>query len=167
MVYRAYGAPHASFRQRQALTETPIPPLERSRFRVQGAAPPGHELNLRTGVGADHLARRLQVKHFERRNFGERKASGWLNVSGTALAGFTRACWKSSWRAPLPDWQINELRHSFGLPNSAPSSLRYDNPALGAAWRQRQANMHRQSMWHSVFRLDCPAHGLDIAACDR
>lgn len=53
--YRAYGAPHASFRQRQALTETPIPPLERSRFRVQGAAPPGHELNLRAGVGADHL----------------------------------------------------------------------------------------------------------------
>ena len=112
-------------------------------------------------------ARRLQVKHFERRNFGERKASGWLDVSGTALAGFTQACWKSSCRAPLPDWQINEVRHSFGLANSAPSSLRYDNPALGAAWRQRQANMHRQSMWRSVFRRDCPAYGLDVAACDR
>jgi len=35
--------------------QTPIPPLERSRFRVQGAAPPGHELNLRAGVRADHL----------------------------------------------------------------------------------------------------------------
>ena len=43
MVYRAYRAPDDWVPQRQAPTETPIPPLERSLFRVPGAAPPGRE----------------------------------------------------------------------------------------------------------------------------
>jgi len=47
------------------------------------------------------------------------------------------------------------------------SSFRRCNPALVTARRERQANMHRQSVWGSVFRLDRPAHCLDIAARDR
>jgi hypothetical protein len=43
MVYRAYRAPYAWIPQRQTPTETPIPRLERSQFRVQGAAQPGRE----------------------------------------------------------------------------------------------------------------------------
>jgi hypothetical protein len=43
MVYRAYRAPYAWVPQRQAPTETPIPRLESSQFRVQGAAQPGRE----------------------------------------------------------------------------------------------------------------------------
>jgi len=54
MVYRAYRAPYSWVPQRQAPTETPIPPLERSQFRVQGAAPPGREREIAVaGVEAD------------------------------------------------------------------------------------------------------------------
>jgi len=38
---------------------------------------------------------------------------------------------------------------------------------LVTARRERQTHMHRQSVGRSVFRLDGPAHGLDIATCDR
>ena len=54
MVYRAYRAPYAWVPQRQAPTETPIPRLERSQFRVQGAAQPGREREISVpGVEAD------------------------------------------------------------------------------------------------------------------
>jgi len=54
MVYRAYRAPYSWVPQRQAPTETPIPPLERSQFRVQGAAQPGREREIVVpGVEAD------------------------------------------------------------------------------------------------------------------
>jgi hypothetical protein len=54
MVYRAYRAPYAWVPQRQAPTETPIPPLDRSQFRVQGAAQPGREREISVpGVEAD------------------------------------------------------------------------------------------------------------------
>jgi hypothetical protein len=43
MVYRAYRAPYTWVPQRPAPTEAPILPLERSGFRVPGAAPPGRE----------------------------------------------------------------------------------------------------------------------------
>jgi hypothetical protein len=49
----------------------------------------------------------------------------------------------------------------------AASQSALDNTALIAVRRQRQANMHRQSVRGSVFRLDCSPHRLDIAACDR
>jgi Arylsulfotransferase (ASST) len=54
MVYRAYRAPYDWVPQRQAPTETPISPLERSSFRVQGAARPGREREISVpGVEAD------------------------------------------------------------------------------------------------------------------
>jgi hypothetical protein len=54
MVYRAYRAPYSWVPQRPAPTETPIPPLERSGFRVPGAAPPGREREISVpGVEAD------------------------------------------------------------------------------------------------------------------
>ena len=54
MVYRGYRAPYAWVPQRPAPTETPIPPLERSGFRVPGAAPPGREREISVpGVEAD------------------------------------------------------------------------------------------------------------------
>jgi Arylsulfotransferase (ASST) len=54
MVYRAYRAPYDWVPQQKAPTETPIPPLERSLFRVQGAAPPGRARQISVpGVAAD------------------------------------------------------------------------------------------------------------------
>jgi hypothetical protein len=54
MVYRAYRAPYTWVPQRPAPTETPIPPLERSSFRVPGAAPLGREREISVpGVEAD------------------------------------------------------------------------------------------------------------------
>ena len=54
MVYRAYRAPYAWVPQCQAPTETPIPPLDRSQFRVQGAAQPGREREISvSGVEAN------------------------------------------------------------------------------------------------------------------
>jgi len=54
MVYRAYRAPYAWVPQREAPTETQISALEKSRFRVPGAAPPGREREISVpGVEAD------------------------------------------------------------------------------------------------------------------
>jgi len=54
MVYRAYRAPYAWVPQREAPPETPVPALEKSRFRVQGAAPPGREREISVpGIPAD------------------------------------------------------------------------------------------------------------------
>jgi hypothetical protein len=54
LVYRAYRAPYAWVPQRRAPIETPIPRLETSRFRVQGAAQPGREREICVpGVEAD------------------------------------------------------------------------------------------------------------------
>jgi hypothetical protein len=54
MVYRAYRAPYAWVPQLSPPTEMPIPPLERSVFRVPGAAPPGREREISVpGVEAD------------------------------------------------------------------------------------------------------------------
>jgi hypothetical protein len=54
MVYRAYRAPYAWVPQREAPTETQIAALEKSRFRVPGAAPPGREREIAVpGVEAD------------------------------------------------------------------------------------------------------------------
>ena len=54
MVYRAYRAPYAWVPQRPEPTETPIPRLDRSGFRVPGAAPPGLEREISVpGVAAD------------------------------------------------------------------------------------------------------------------
>ena len=54
MIYRAYRAPYAWVPQRPAPTETPIPRLDRSGFRVPGAAPLGREREISVpGVAAD------------------------------------------------------------------------------------------------------------------
>jgi hypothetical protein len=54
MVYRAYRAPYTWVPQRPVPTEAPILPLERSGFRVPGAAPPGREREISVpGVEAD------------------------------------------------------------------------------------------------------------------
>jgi hypothetical protein len=54
MIYRAYRAPYTWVPQRPAPTETPIPRLDRSGFRVPGAAPPGREREISVpGVAAD------------------------------------------------------------------------------------------------------------------
>ena len=69
----------------------------------------------------------------------------------------------------LPDCKFNEIRHWLGMGWTAEPricSIRHDTP-LVTARRQRQTHVHRQSVGCSVFRLDGPAHGLDIAACDR
>jgi hypothetical protein len=56
MVYRAYRAPYDWVPQRQAPTETPIPPLDKSQFRVQGAAQLGREREISVpGVEAGQL----------------------------------------------------------------------------------------------------------------
>ena len=74
-------------------------------------------------------------------------------------------CWKSGWGAPLPDWQIKRLVLAAAL-NSTPPASAATGPSV-IARRERQAKMHRQPMWRSVFGLDCPAHCLCVAACDR
>ncbi len=54
MVYRAYRAPYYWVPQRQAPTETPIPPLDKSHFRVRGAALLGREREIAVpGIEAD------------------------------------------------------------------------------------------------------------------
>jgi hypothetical protein len=69
----------------------------------------------------------------------------------------------------LPDCKFNEIQHWLGMGWTAEPricSIRHDNPSVTAR-HQRQTHVHRQSVGRSVFRLDGPAHGLDIAACDR
>ena len=54
MVYRAYRAPYSWVPQREAPTERPVLPLEKSRFRVPGAAPLGREREISVpGIRAD------------------------------------------------------------------------------------------------------------------
>jgi hypothetical protein len=54
MVYRAYRAPYHWVPQCEIPTETPVPRLDVSRFRVAGAVPPAREREIAVpGVAAD------------------------------------------------------------------------------------------------------------------